>query len=246
MIVIPMVGLSSRFFKAGYNIPKYMLQLGEFTVFEHSVSSFEEYFETHQFLFIVRPEYNTPDFVQKKATSLGIKDFSIVTLNYNTRGQAETVAAALKETLYSGPITIFNIDTFRPNFTFPENLYDGYLEVFEGTGANWSYVKPQSNNPTLVAETAEKVEISNLCCTGLYYFSSAEQFLKCYEQHLKLDTSEWQAGELYVAPLYNMLIKSGFDITYNIIPKSEVIFCGVPDEYEELKESFMTQNKVLF
>ena len=40
MIVIPMAGLSSRFTKAGYTKPKYMLPLAGKSVFAHSIESF--------------------------------------------------------------------------------------------------------------------------------------------------------------------------------------------------------------
>jgi hypothetical protein len=243
MIVIPMVGLSSRFFKSGYTKPKYMLELGEKTVFEHSVGSFEYYFCSHKFLFIVRADYDTPEFVEKKATELGIKDFSIVTLTHETKGQAETVALGLKDIKYKGPITIFNIDTFRLNFRFPEKVFDGYLEVFKGSGANWSYVKTVEENSLLVSETAEKVEISDLCCTGLYHFTNSDFFLKYYEQQKNTDESLWQAGELYVAPMYNSLIQEGCKITYDLIHRKDVVFCGVPDEYESLKRSPFFSNK---
>ena len=39
MIVIPMLGKSSRFFDAGYERPKYQLPLGDGTVFSESVKS---------------------------------------------------------------------------------------------------------------------------------------------------------------------------------------------------------------
>ena len=38
--------------------------------------------------------------------------------------------------------------------------------------------------------------------------------------------------ELYVAPMYNLLIRRGCDIRYHLIGAEEVIFCGVPAEYE--------------
>ena len=41
MFVIPMAGSSSRFFEAGFLLPKYQLLIGNETVFEWSVRSFE-------------------------------------------------------------------------------------------------------------------------------------------------------------------------------------------------------------
>ncbi|MCD9477284.1 glycosyltransferase family 2 protein [Photobacterium phosphoreum] len=235
MIVIPMAGLSSRFFKAGYTKPKYMLEAHGITLFEHAVKSFEKYFSTEKFLFIIRDVYQTSVFVEQQAKALGIKSFEIIILKEETRGQAETVYLGLQKSNCEEheSLTIFNIDTFRPNFRHPDlnQLGDGYLEVFQGVGDNWSFAKPLSNSSTLVIETAEKRAISDLCCTGLYYFSSANDFIEAYINYLTLPIEKWEKKELYVAPLYNYLIDTGKYIHYNLISKDSVIFCGVPSEY---------------
>ncbi|MCL1056396.1 glycosyltransferase family 2 protein [Shewanella gelidimarina] len=233
MIVIPMAGLSSRFFKAGYNKPKYMLLAHGITLFDHAILSFQAYFDTLPFLFIVRSEYDTPSFVETSCRKLGIKNYQIKVLTAETRGQAETVYLGLKDIEDDMPITIFNIDTFRPNFTLPELVSDcdGYLEVFKGKGSNWSYAKPLSSTSNRVIETAEKNPISDLCSTGLYHFSYAKDFKRIFNLEATRPISEWQKQELYIAPLYNHMISEGKDIRYNLIDRSDVIFCGVPDEY---------------
>ena len=235
MIIIPMAGLSSRFFKAGYSQPKYMLEAHDEYLFDHAVKSFHKYFNKECFLFIARDVYDTPIFIKARAEALGIKKFYITVLEQETRGQAETVALGLEECGYDGPITIFNIDTFRPDFNYPEfkNEVDGYLEVFRGTGENWSFVKPLFDNDNRVKQTAEKEAISDLCCTGLYYFSRSSEFLKAFYDYSKSPKSEWSKGELYIAPLYNLLINQGENIRYHEISREEVIFCGVPNEYLE-------------
>lgn len=241
MIVIPMAGLSSRFYKAGYTKPKYMLQLDKKSLFNHSVESFKSYFETEKFIFIIRDIQDTKNFVTQKANQLGIKNFEIATLSEPTRGQAETVAIGLKNYEESGSkLTIFNIDTFRPNFTYPnlESIEDGYLEVFCGEGNNWSYVRPIKKGETRVELTAEKKVISNLCCTGLYHFSRAKDFFTSYKNYLSLPSEEWEKGELYIAPLYNHLIQKGRKIHFKLIDRDEVIFCGTPSEYEDLTIQF--------
>jgi NDP-sugar pyrophosphorylase family protein len=238
MIVIPMAGLSSRFFEAGYTKPKYMLEAHGKTLFDHSVNSFERYYSSEKFLFIVRNAYNTPEFVRESAKALGILNFEIFILEQETRGQAETVAIALDNDTYQGSITIFNIDTFRPNFKYPNlaSLGDGYLEVFQGSGDNWSFVKPLNYDSKRVIKTTEKNPISDLCCTGLYHFSSVNDYLDAYNDYLAKPESEWEKAELYVAPLYNYLIRNNKKIYYNRIDKKEVVFCGVPDEYTDYKK----------
>lgn len=236
MIVIPMAGLSSRFFKAGYTKPKYMLEAHGITLFEHSVKSFEKYFSTENFLFIIRDVYQTSVFVEQKAKALGIKSFEIVTLKEETRGQAETVYLGLKKSNCEEyeSLTIFNIDTFRPNFRHPNlnQLGDGYLEVFQGTGDNWSFAKPLNNSCNIVCETAEKKQISNLCSTGLYHFSCLELYKLAYNDYLNKPKGDWMNGEVYIAPLYNYLIKKGNKIHYQLIDRNEVLFCGTPEEYD--------------
>lgn len=230
-----MAGLSSRFTKAGYTLPKYMLYVKNKSLFRLAVESFEKYFETVRFVFIARDVFDTERFIKEECELLGIKDFSVVMLDQPTRGQAETVikgveGAGIKE---DENILIFNIDTFRPSFSFPEKIreWDGYLEVFEGSGANWSYAKTESEDSTRVVETAEKREISTHCSTGIYYFKKASEFVSAYNENLVNPIKG--VPELYVAPLYNFLIRDGKNIHIDIIPRTSVIFCGVPQEYEE-------------
>lgn len=230
MIVIPMAGRSQRFYDAGYDRPKFMLDLSGRSVFAHAVGSFEAAFATTPFLFIAAAE--AEPFVRRQAAELGVATFEVVPLDEVTAGQAETVERGLDATGWAGPLTIFNIDTFRPGFAFPgEPLAsaDGWLEVFRGSGDNWSYVKPARDGPW-AAETAEKRPISDLCCTGLYHFAAAGDF----RDALAAERAAPQAKELYVAPLYNHLIARGARIGWRLIDGSEVVFCGTPAEYEAL------------
>lgn len=226
MIVIPMAGLSSRFFKAGFKEPKYMLPLHNQTVFDWAVRSFEKYFSTDEFLFIVRDVYNTPRFVEKHLKKIGIKNYKIHILNQQTQGQAETVYLAVKD-LPDQSLYIFNIDSKIINFKKKLNyeLAAGYLEVFEGEGEHWSFVRPGADNDVL--ETTEKLRISSLCSNGLYYFKSSQEFAEYFLKFKKLNCDK----ELYIAPIYNLYIQDNKEIKYVLKPLEHIDFCGVPDEY---------------
>jgi len=233
MIVIPMAGRSQRFLDAGYDRPKHMLPLQGRSVFAHAVGSFEAEFARTPFLIVAAAE--AVRFVRAECAALGLDDVAVVALDGPTAGQAETVELGLSGASVAPgtPITIFNIDTFRPGFRFPggalEGL-DGWLEVFRGEGANWSYVKPAPGPEPIALETAEKRPISDLCCTGLYHFARAGDFTEA----LAAERAAPQAPELYVAPLYNHLIRRGGRIGYSLIGRDEVVFCGTPAEYEAL------------
>lgn len=234
MIVIPMAGLSRRFFDAGYDRPKYMLPIGQDTAFDRSIASFEAYFADRPFLFIARETGGVADFIDARAAALGIAETRVVMLDRETAGQAETVELGIDAAGVAddSSLTIFNIDTFRPGYREPdaERLAStaGWLEVFRGSGDNWSYVRPADEAKRIAAETAEKRPISDLCCTGLYHFSRADDFRAA----LAAERAAPQAKELYVAPLYNHLITRGLTIGYEIIALEEVIFCGTPAEYQ--------------
>ncbi|AXY56107.1 capsular biosynthesis protein [Acinetobacter chinensis] len=235
MIVIPMAGLSSRFFKEGYTMPKYMLDLNGITVFEWSVSSFKEYYSSDLFLFIVFDHFNTADFVKNQVKKMGISNYQIVTLTEHTLGQADTVFQGLKEVDQDEDIYIFNIDSRLEKFTkFTdyENL-DGYLEVFNGDGEHWSFVLPGENNQVL--KTTEKDRISSLCSNGLYYFKSSSIFKK----YVKEEVDGFSGNEIYIAPLYNNYIEDGLNIKYKLVNETDISFCGTPAEYKE------TLNKIL-
>lgn len=229
-----MAGLSSRFSKAGYTLPKYMLYIYERSLFYISVSSFKKYFDEYEFLFIARDVFCTKDFITQECILLGIKNFNIEIVE-PTKGQAETVLIGITQSKLdkNESILIFNIDTFRPNFIFPKIIdnCDGYLEVFIGSGANWSYAKTENENSTRVIETAEKKEISQYCSTGIYYFKSVSLFIEAYKYRHTINLKS--AKEEYIAPLYNFLIMKDKNIQIEIIKRYDVQFCGIPDEYIE-------------
>jgi NDP-sugar pyrophosphorylase family protein len=231
MIVIPMMGKSSRFSNVGYKIPKYMLPIGSETVFDHSVKSFEKHFTDQHFVFIVRRDHCACEFVAQKAAKLGIKDFRIKELSVETKGQAESVRIASNDYNEYQSLIIFNIDTIRIDFEIPskDNFGDGFLEVFEGEGEGWSFVEPVSGT-SKVMRTAEKVRISNFCSNGLYAFRTISDFRAAYD-----DTffgNDYAKNEFYVAPMYNILIKQGKDIRYHLVPQTKIHHCGLPEDYE--------------
>ena len=229
MIVIPMAGLSSRFFNEGYKVPKYMLDLEGKTVFEWSVSSFKKYFDSDLFLFIIFNHFDTKSFVENELKKMGIKNYTIIVLDEHTKGQADTVYQGIKDLNIDEEIYIFNIDSRLNKFEKMSDLegIDGYLEVFSGEGNHWSFVLPGKNNQVL--KTTEKHRISNLCSNGLYYFSS----LKKFSEKVKSSLEKYDGNEIYIAPLYNDYIVEQYKIKYKLVEFNDIEFCGTPQEYNE-------------
>lgn len=235
MIVIPMAGQSSRFFKAGYSLPKFMLPCHGKAVFDWALASFGKYYDTEHFVFVVNSELSK-EYVSERITSIGIKFFDILIMDAPSLGQADTVDYALSKLEdYDGELYIFNIDTYRRDFVKPVNLgdIDGYLEVFEGVGDHWSFALTRSCNNDDVIRVAEKERISNLCSNGLYYFSSAKLFRRLVSHQREKGISEWSKGELYIAPLYNLMIREGLKVSVVHVDVKLMTFIGTPQEYED-------------
>lgn len=236
MIVIPMLGRSTRFFDAGYTVPKFQLALGGETVFAKSLRSFEQLFGSEHFLFIVRSDYNAKKFVAEEVTRLGLSDFRIIEMQCETRGQAQSVMHGTIDYEGEEPLIVFNIDTIRHNFSMPtlSEFGDGFLEVFTALGDGWSFVEPADIHR--VARTTEKERISELCSNGLYGFARLLDFRAAYTDY---DNKKLTVlGELYIAPLYNFLIEQGSQIMYRIVDNKLIEHCGIPEDYELLKRKF--------
>ncbi len=244
MIVIPMAGRSSRFFKAGFTLPKYMLPLGPrhggVTVFRACIDSFKAYYGEETFVFVHLDDPGVRAFLDQELEAAGVPAAScrFVALRETTSGQAETVALGVEGAGMPDdePLIIFNIDTIRPGYRKPDYLadpaVDGYLEVVHAEGDHWSFALADMSGR--VREVAEKRRISDLCSTGLYHFRRAGDFMAAYKATLTTAAAELQGGERYVAPLYNSLIRDGAEIRYDLILPEEVLFSGTPDEYHAL------------
>lgn len=240
-----MAGLSSRFFKAGFDVPKYQLMLAGQTVFARALQSFARYFATDLFVIIVRDVYDTPAFVRQQLDALGVQNYRICILPQETDGQAHTVylglqqLAELQQPDEDEPLYIFNIDTFRYDFVKPAQAatWDGYLEVFRGEGDHWSFIALDDDGR--VVRTTEKQRISDLCSDGLYYFKSARRFMALFAYCQANDLTH--NGELYIAPMYNLMIAAGETVGYVLIAPQDIDFCGTPAEYEHLLKHGLQQ-----
>lgn len=236
MIIFPMAGKSSRFFNAGYTSIKYKLKLGEESLFHHSVKSFQKYFSSDHFIFILPYDSSDQNYIKYETEKLGILNYTIVTLKKETRGQAETVYLALKEINIIEEIYIFNIDTILLDFSksYENEKTDAYLEFFIGEGNHWSFAELTNQNEVL--RVVEKERISKFCSNGLYYFRNSQVFCEVFEDNKR--NNILSKGEFFIAPLYNNLILKNLIVKAKLIDLETILFSGTPEEYESLKSKF--------
>lgn len=229
-IIITMAGLGSRFRKAGYEMPKYMIKAKGKTLFEWSMDSLVGYNKNVvKYIFVVRKEDNSKNFITNTMKKYNINNIEIIEIDYLTDGQASTCMLAIPYCELEKPIMIYNIDTYvEPNeMRFDDISGDGHIPCFNAPGDHWSFVRTDENNN--VIEVREKVRISNNCTLGAYYFSSANLYKKLYEEYYS-DETKVEKNEKYIAPIYNYMIKKGMKVTISIIDNRKVHVLGTPEE----------------
>lgn len=232
-IIITMAGLGSRFRKAGYKVPKYMIEVKGKTLFEWSMDSLEDYKKyADKYIFIVRKEDNSEEFIISKCAERGITSIKILQIDYLTDGQATTAMLAIPFCNESSAIMIYNIDTYVEPYEMRYNDIkgEGHIPCFHAEGEHWSFVKLDDYGN--VIEVREKERISNNCTLGAYYFSSAKLYKELYNEYY-FDESKLEKGEKYIAPLYNFMVSKGYKVTISLIDENKVHVLGTPEELQE-------------
>ena len=233
-IVITMGGLGSRFRKAGYNVPKYMIEARGKTLFEWSMISLSGYHkDVDKYIFIVMKDdnYNVEGFIKNKCLVLGLSDYCIIRLDYLTDGQATTAMLGQKYWNNDNALLIYNIDTYvEPGELRSVDLHgDGFIPCFEAEGDHWSFVRLDKYGK--VVEIKEKQRISNYCTIGAYYFRSCHLFMDLYNNYYKNDGASVN-NEKYVAPLYDYLLSKGGEVFISNIDPEKVHVLGTPEELQ--------------
>lgn len=229
-VIITMAGLGSRFRKAGYNCPKYMIEVKGKTLFDWSLDSLIEYNDyVTRYIFVVRQEDYADGFIREHCKGYGIQDVEIVELDHMTDGQATTCMLAIPYCNPDDAIMVYNIDTYVEPYEmrYKDISGDGHIPCFHADGDHWSFVKVDKNGR--VIEVREKVRISDNCTLGAYYFSSANLYKTLYEEYYA-DDRHMEKNEKYIAPLYNFMIEKGMPVTISIVDAKKIHVLGTPEE----------------
>ncbi len=237
-IVITMAGIGLRFRKAGYQVPKYMIDACGKTLFEWSMESLKGFYQKdNTYYFVVRKEDVAAGFITEKCKQEQINNVRIIELDNQTDGQATSAMLAAKFWDKKKPLLIYNIDTYVEAFemTAQQMQGDGFIPCFHAEGDHWSFVElaePEKNvEETSAVMVREKLRISDNCTLGAYYFKSCELYERLYREYYSQDEN-LEKGEKYVAPLYNYLISQGGVVKISIVDEKKVHVLGTPEELQ--------------
>jgi dTDP-glucose pyrophosphorylase len=228
-VVITMAGFGQRFRDAGYREPKYRVAVRGRTLFSWAISSLADFLGPGtRTIFVCRAEDQAQDFIAAEMAAYPGTETHVIALDRPTDGQATSALAAAPVWHAAAPLAIYNIDTHvRPGAMRPDMAAgDGWIPCFRAPGEHWSFVRTDSRGDAL--EVREKQRISDLATLGLYWFSSAAIFADAYRRHFS--SGGLEAGERYIAPIYNTLIADGRRVSVSDVPADAVVALGTPED----------------
>lgn len=239
-IVITMAGRGSRFYEAGYTVPKYEILAHGRSLFDWSMLSLKNFLSPDsKVIFVCLRENNSGEYVRSRCKQLGLSDVHVVELDAITDGQATSAYLSCDIWLQDEPLLIYNIDTYvNPAALHPQSIRsgsDGWVPCFQMPGDHWSFVQLGADGWAI--DLAEKQRISEYASIGLYWFATGRSFVEAYDRFFA-DPGNLVRGERYIAPLYRQLLKEGGKISITNLPVSDVHVLGTPAELE----SFLTHD----
>jgi hypothetical protein len=234
-LILCMAGLYRRFRDAGYTVPKFLLSWEDGTILSAVLWHLRADGAFSSVLLVgnQRDSVFRPH-IEAILREQGLPSDALVLIE-DTGGQAETAllgAEELERRLRPSDrrVVFHNIDTIllgRDYRSIARHLdaCDGYIDTFEADSPAYSYVRIGEHG--LVTDIAEKRVISPHATTGLYAFSSLDDYRAAYA------ACRWGNGERYISSLYRSMIEAGARIhAGGSASSADTIILGTPDEYE--------------
>lgn len=235
-VLIPMAGAGSRFEKAGYVLPKPLIDVKGSPMIKTVVDCLNV---DANFIFIVQKAHNEK-YNLKSILSLIAPNCSVVEIDGITEGAACTTLLAEHLIANEEPLLICNSDQYikwNSNEFFykvQEQQIDASILTFNASHPKWSYAKV--NDAGFVTEVAEKNPISDLATVGIYYWKHGKDYVRYAKQ--MIEKNQRVNNEFYVCPVFNEAIADNKKITtYNV---DEMWGIGTPEDLE----TFLTQNNL--
>lgn len=228
-VLIPMAGEGSRFFQAGYKVPKPLIEIDGKTMINlvHDNIGLDAHY-----IFIAKNEhilqYNLEENIKKFC-----KDYTIIGQDGRLDGAAKTALLAKNLINNDEHLLIANSDQYVDwnNSETIDDLIssgvDGGILTFTANEEKWSYAEVDSNG--FVKEVFEKIVVGDKATCGIYYWKQGFDFVKYAESMIKKNIKT--NNEFYICPVYNQAIEDGKIIsTY---PVNSMHGLGTPEDFEQ-------------
>ena len=234
-IVIPMAGRGSRFAKAGYELPKPLIDVNGRPMIEVVTRNIAPK-RQHRFIYICQQEH-----LEKYSLSERLKKISpnceIIAIDHITDGAACTVLLAERYIDNNDPMMIANsdqfVDTDINDYLSAIKDNDGLIMTMPADDPKWSFI--QYDKDGYVTMVREKEVISNEATVGIYNYAKGSYFIKYAKQMIEKNIRV--NNEFYVAPVYNEMIEDGKKIVFKDVG-SKMHGLGTPEDLEKFLEVY--------
>lgn len=227
-VLIPMAGAGSRFTKAGYTLPKPLIDVNGKPMIQHVIDNLNA---SAHFVFVVQKEhyekYNLGSYLKLMAPNC-----DIVQTDGLTEGAACTTLLAKDYINNSNHLLIANSDQFV-EWSSCDFFYsmlcdnaDGGILTFEANDPKWSYVRLGADG--YACEVAEKKVISNEATVGIYYWKHGSDYVRWAEQMIAKNIRV--NNEFYVCPIYNEMFLE--DKRVKIFRADKMWGLGTPEDLD--------------
>ncbi len=229
-----MAGLGQRFRSKGYSVPKPLLPVGNFRMFEIVMSNFYSP-NLSQITLVAPASFQLQNYLSEIQFVFPC-ELHLIEIDYLTDGPASTCFLATERQLPELPLVIANSDQFL-DFEMEDWMKSielasppGSILTMEDIDPKWSFVRLFADGT--VAQVSEKKVISNRATCGVYFFESPSLFNFGFQ--IQREKNERVNGEFYVGPIYNHLIANRQVVTnFHLGQLNEVMFgMGTPEDYE--------------
>ena len=211
-IVVPMAGRGSRFAKAGYELPKPLIDVNGMPMIEVVTRNITPKC-AHRFIYICQQEHLEKYGLAEKLERIA-PGCAVVTVDHITEGAACTVLLAEKYIDNDNPMMIANsdqyVDTDITAYLDTMGDHDGLIMTMPANDPKWSFIRYDSQG--LVMLVREKEVISDQATVGIYNYRRGSDFVRY--AHQMIDKDIRVNNEFYVAPVYNEMIGAGKRIAY--------------------------------
>jgi len=230
-VVIPAAGQGKRFYEAGYQHPKPLIQVQGRPMLAHVLDDFGNLQAKNIILMQARhlEQYLAEDIISNYSPGA-----HFVGVDGLTEGAACTLLLAEPVLNPNAELIIANSDqkvtasVERFVYDMREQKAEGGIMTFHDTNPKWSFASADDTGRVL--EVAEKNPISDHATVGIYYWKRAGDFIRSAREMISKDIRV--NGEFYVCPVYNEFINSGGDVRIWEISADDMHGLGTPEDLE--------------
>jgi NDP-sugar pyrophosphorylase family protein len=246
-----MSGIGNRFIKAGYSVPKPLIEIGGIPIIEHVCNLFPG---EEKFTFICNAQHLAETNMRQVLTKIK-PNAEIIEIPNHKLGPVYAVSQVFP-VIQDDEEVIVNYCDFGTFWDFQDFLKhtrdrnaDGAIPSYKGFhphmlgSTNYAFVRDQNQ---WMLEIKEKEPFTNnrqqeYASNGTYYFRKGS-FVKRFFREL-MDKNHHLNGEFYVSLVYNLLVDNGLRVS--IYEIQHMLQWGTPEDVEEFNQWFNYFNDVV-